>query len=118
MKHEEHEIQKAIIDWRDMQAIGNPIRLLYAIPNGGARGVLEAVRLKREGVLAGMPDLCLPVPNRLFSALYIEVKTAKGRVSPEQSERFEELLEVGNEVTVVRTAQKAIEVIQNYLADK
>ena len=35
--------------------------LLYHVPNGGKRNQKEAFNLKRQGVRAGVPDLCLPV---------------------------------------------------------
>jgi len=36
-----------------------PDIIIAAIPNGGDRTASERVRLHSEGVLAGMPDLCV-----------------------------------------------------------
>lgn len=72
----------------------------FAVPNGGSRNVREAVKLKRMGVKAGVPDLCIIWRRR---AILIELKTAKGRVSPEQNHRMEMLTIAGAVVTVCRS---------------
>ena len=118
MNHVEHQIQCAIIDWRDSWPIGNPRRLLYAIPNGGARSAITGAMLKKEGVTPGIPDLCLPVPRGGFGALYIEVKAPDGRLSPEQKAIGRLLLLERNAVLVVRSAQDAIDGINDYLGQK
>lgn len=59
--HEANE-QEALFRWTVFVRGRFPeIELLYHIPNGGSRNKLEAANLKRQGVKAGVPDLCLPV---------------------------------------------------------
>lgn len=75
----EHQLQIGIVNmlrrhWPDV--------IVYAVPNGGARSITEARRLKDEGVLAGTPDLALVLPNG--KAAFIEVKTPTGVLSSEQ----------------------------------
>ena len=53
-----------------------------AIPNGGSRNVLEAVNLKRQGVLPGIPDLVLLGPAG--TTIWIEMKSKTGKLSAEQ----------------------------------
>ena len=66
--------------------------LLYAIPNGGNRSVTEALRLKREGVKCGIPDICLPVARGGYFAWYGELKRKKsGSLSNDQQEVIESL---------------------------
>ncbi len=61
--------------------------LIAASANGGARNSKEAANMKREGVLAGMPDLQIFRAARGYNGLLIEMKTpatdnhAAGRVS-------------------------------------
>ena len=75
----ESEEQAAIFEWCAWNRGKYPeLELLYHIPNGGKRGKAEAARFKREGVKAGVPDLCLPVARRGFHGLYIELKAEKG----------------------------------------
>jgi len=54
------------------------------VPNGGRRDATTGARLKDEGVVAGVADLILLVPCKGYSALLIEMKTAKGRLSDTQ----------------------------------
>ena len=88
----ESEEQAAIFEWCALNRGKYPeLELLYHIPNGGKRSKAEAARFKREGVKAGVPDLCLPVARRGFHGLYIELKAEKGVVSAEQKKWIAEL---------------------------
>ncbi len=61
-----------------------PDVIIAAIPNGGNRTASERVRLHQEGVLAGMPDLCVLEPCGGHHGLFVEMKTATGQQSKEQ----------------------------------
>jgi len=50
------------------------LSLIHAIPNAGKRNRAARGRLKAEGMTAGVPDLCLPVPRRPYHGMYIELK--------------------------------------------
>ena len=61
-KRSEATEQERVINWARFYAKDFPeLDLLHHIPNGGSRNQLEAANLKRQGVKAGVPDLCLPV---------------------------------------------------------
>ena len=46
--------------------------LLFSVPNGGGRSsIAEAAKMKREGALAGVPDLVLPTPD---GVVFVELK--------------------------------------------
>lgn len=93
----EHEIQRAAVQWIRQ----NTPYLVYAIPNGGRRGLREAGRLKAEGVVAGMPDLHVPALR-----LWIEMKTATGKVSPVQLAIHKRLRADGDFVVVCRSVEE------------
>lgn len=84
----ESEIQQRCVRWFKTCTAGTIAPLLYAVPNGGSRYKLEAVKMKREGVTAGVPDLHLEVPSAdgMYSSLYIEMKTPVGTVQKSQRE--------------------------------
>lgn len=84
----ESETQQRCVRWFKMCTAGTLASLLYAIPNGGSRHKLEAVKMKREGTTAGVPDLHLEVPSAdgMYSSLYIEMKTPFGKVQKTQME--------------------------------
>lgn len=64
----------------------NPLRWLFAIPNGGDRNMSVAANMKAEGVKSGVADLCLPAPRRGYHGFYIEMKNATGTQSAKQKE--------------------------------
>lgn len=74
----EHQIQSAYFDRVRLHVKRYPeLKLCHAIPNGGLRNLKVAVKLKREGVLAAIPDVHLPVPRLPYSGLYIEFKSRR-----------------------------------------
>lgn len=84
----ESEIQQRCVRWFKSCTAGTIAPLLYAVPNGGSRYKLEAIKMKREGTTAGVPDLHLEAPSSdgVYSSLYIEMKTPVGTVQKSQKE--------------------------------
>src|SRR5699024_10256580 len=79
MRMTEHDEQVQLIRWAGLARGAYPaLRWLHAVPNGGARNIVVARKLKAEGVQRGVPDLCLPVPRGPYHGLYIELKRAGG----------------------------------------
>lgn len=117
-KKPEHELQVAIVN-RSMALAGEfpEILLLHAIPNGDFRGWGVGTKLKAEGVIPGVPDLCMPVARGGFHGFYLELKKSGGRVSDDQWEFMEALHEQGYFVRVTNHLQTALEIIQNYLME-
>lgn len=113
----EHEEQAALVRWAEFQRPKWPeLALLHAIPNGGHRHRVTAARLQAEGVRAGVPDLCLPVPRGGWHGLYIELKTRRGRPSREQRRWLDALRAQGYRAEVCRGWEAARAVIEDYLA--
>jgi len=102
----EHEEQSAFVAWFRYKYPGI---LIFAIPNGGYRTKVEAVKLKREGVVAGIPDLCVPKLD-----LWIEVKTRNGRLSKKQKEVIKYLESIGDKVIVAYGCEDAIKKIEEF----
>lgn len=89
--------------------------LLHHIPNGGRRDSVEARHLKEQGVKAGVPDLCLPVPRHPYHGLYIEMKTPKGHTSMEQKQWGERLSGQGYFWKVCHGWEAAVNLLEWYL---
>jgi len=109
MKHKasEHNEQVALV--RKLRGLGY---FVLAIPNGGKRDAREAKRLKDEGVMAGIPDLLLVLPDG--RSFWIELKTRKGgRVSEVQNQIHADLEELGHDVIVAKGAKDAWEQLQD-----
>ena len=81
----EHEEQRELVQWFRQTYPG--VRI-FAIPNGGARNLATAARLKAEGVSSGVPDLCVPAWR-----LWIEMKRAKGGVVSAEQKGWIQYLE-------------------------
>lgn len=109
--------QEALMDWANRESGRWPeLALLYHIPNGGSRNEIEAMRLRRQGVKSGVPDLCLPVARGGRHGLYIELKRKQGgRISPNQSAWIMALNAQGYAATVCRGFEDARDTICKYL---
>jgi hypothetical protein len=93
------------------------IENMHHIPNGGKRGITQAARLKREGVLAGVSDNFLPVARRGYHGLYIEMKPKKiyrSAVSKKQKRFLQSVSEQDYMATVTYGADEAINLIKWY----
>ena len=95
-----------------------PDVLIAAIPNGGNRSASERVRLHAEGVLAGMPDLCVLRRSKGFGGLFVEMKTKVGVVSKEQGCIAKQLNGEGYLCVIARSADEGFKIIEEYLDDK
>ena len=93
-------------------------RLIYHVPNGGHRHKLVAVKLKGQGVKAGVPDLVLPMARGGYFGLYIEFKAEPpfdAAVSPSQDAYIQALLDQGYLAIVCRGQVDAMEALRAYL---
>jgi len=116
MKHLESSEQQALFSWAKLMRPQHPeLSLLHSIPNGGKRNVREATRLKKEGALAGVSDIFLPVARGGFHGLYIELKVKGGKLSDNQKWWIEEVSLQGYMATTCIGWVKASEVIKGYL---
>src|SRR5574344_1769608 len=101
----EHAEQATLVQWL---AIAHPTVRIFAIPNGGWRGKLEAMRLQIEGVSPGVPDLMLPTPRGKYHGRFIEMKRTKGgRTSAEQKDWPEHLNAQGYRAVVCKGFEEA-----------
>ncbi len=130
MIHREDAEQKALIQWADLMRMPNKHCLypgakigdyLFAIPNGGARGRIEAARLVGLGVRAGVSDLLFSFPTMsapIKCGLYIEMKAAKphGKApSQKQKDFIEKMRQAGYNATVCYGFDEARQAIRNHL---
>lgn len=114
MRHDESRTQRECVKWFRLQ-YPQFARLLFAVPNGGARNKVTASVLKAEGVTAGVADLILFAPCGGFHALCIEMKTETGRQSQEQKEWQREVENQGYKYVLCRTFEDFYEMVVNYL---
>ena len=101
--------------------------LMFAIPNGAYKSQRARRMFKAEGLKSGVPDLFIPIPNKYYHGLFIEMKdapkilksvkksTSHTKVSVEQEVWLQELRHKNYEAVVCYGALEAIEAIENYM---
>jgi hypothetical protein len=92
--------------------------LIYHVPNGGHRHKLVAIKLKGQGVKAGVPDLVLPMARGGYFGLYLELKATApndAAVSASQHAWIRRLNDQGYLAIVCRGHFDAMEQIRAYL---
>jgi hypothetical protein len=118
----EHQIQSAFFDWaRNSEAVKlyPDLRWIHAIPNGGARHVVAAVKFKREGVLKGIPDVGLPCAGyydgNKYCGIWMEFKRKGGKQTPEQVEFFDFARSHNQLCLIFYDTESAIRAVSEYL---
>lgn len=115
MRHLESQLQQSCVNFFRYQypRVG---RLLFAVPNGGARNRNEARIMKGEGVTAGVADLILLVPKGKYASLCIELKTENEKQT-ELQKSWQELTEsAGNKYVICRNLHQFMTEIKIYMA--
>ena len=139
MNHLEDKEQAALMEWAVLTALPADIKLpspnqpmapklgdyLFAIPNGGKRGIIEARRMKGLGVKPGVFDLFCPIPLQGHHGLWIELKrplatfasfrAAVNMVSYQQVKWWKQMLACGYAATVCYGWDEARILLRLYL---
>jgi len=116
------------LEHREQASFINKLRCLkpqlndfhFAVPNGGRRDIGTAMKLKREGVVPGVPDWIMLRPNALYCGLLIEFKNpnGKGVVSKDQKRIMGSLGSVGYLCKIALTSEEAWSILCEYLEMK
>lgn len=114
---EEHNLQVACVKWFKLKY---PMfgKLIFSVPNGGTRNKREAVSLKEEGLLAGVSDLVIALPNKDNHGLFIEFKTPEGNQSPKQYEFMQSVRQQGYRYEIVRTFEQFVKVVNEQIGGR
>ena len=106
----ESVLQTACVKWFRLQY---PDLVIYAVPNGGSRNVREGQRLKAEGVLAGVADLVVLLPQG--KSLYIEMKVKGNRQTDNQKDFQKKAIALGHTYAVCYSFEEFQQVIENQI---
>jgi len=96
----ESQLQQQIVIWFKNEYQINGKGLIFAVPNGGTRNVLEAKNLKLTGSMAGVSDLIVLLNNK---CLFVELKIEKGIQSDVQKTFEERVKNLGFEYHLIRS---------------
>jgi hypothetical protein len=95
-----------------------PDILAFHVPNGGKRSAREGAKFKRQGVLAGVPDILIIKQKGSFSGFAIELKVKGGRLSPSQKERLQQFEGAGFKTLTTYSLDEFINEIDKYLKNE
>lgn len=116
MKSIEAQEQTALFEWANIYSNIYPdLELMFHVPNGGSRNKIEAANLKKQGVKAGVPDICLPVARGNYHGMYIEMKVGKNIPTDKQDKWLFNLNKQGYAVKVCYTWTEAADAIMKYM---
>jgi hypothetical protein len=107
MKRAEAAIQRQVFE--HYRARGEPNTFMFAVPNGGKRGLVEAVNFKREGVTAGVPDIIAIRDGEVFG---LELKAPKGKQSPAQKDVQRRMRDAGAFVGNAKGLDEALYILE------
>jgi hypothetical protein len=100
-RHEEADTQAAVMAFLAWALPADAIA--HHSPGEGKRTKGAQVALRRSGHRAGWPDIEIIWRGR---ALFVELKSASGRISPAQRDTHKRLIYAGAEVCVCRTREQ------------
>ncbi len=103
MNRPEQEIQKLL--FKHIRSRAMPGVFAFHCPNGGKRSKIEASIFKGLGVKAGIPDVLIFYRAQIFG---LELKAAKGRVSPAQLATMNDMEMAGARVAVACSLDEAL----------
>ena len=123
MRQIESSLQIACMRWLMLQ-YRDIWEVATAIPNGGQRPMRiingrlmcpAGVKLKREGVKAGVSDVIIFRATKKYHGLHIEFKTTTGRQS-ETQKRWQNKMEIeGYKYEICRSFEEFVKIIANYV---
>lgn len=105
----ESQLQQQIFIWFKNNYQINKKGFIFSIPNGGSRNILEAKTLKATGVVAGVSDLIILMPNR---CIFVELKTETGNQSDKQKDFENVVSDLGFEYYLIRSLEEFKSIIK------
>ena len=119
IKTSESEEQISLFRWAQIASAVKPeLKLLFHIPNEGKRTRYSGGKLLAEGLKPGVPDICLPVPNKMYHGLFIEMKAGRNKPTENQEFWLDALSAQGYCTVVAYGWVEAKTIIENYLKDR
>jgi len=108
----ESQLQQKMIIWFKNEYQINGKGLIFAVPNGGSRNILEAKNLKLTGQMAGVSDLIILLNNK---CIFIEVKVEKGIQSEVQKVFENKVSLLGFDYYLVRSLEEFKNIVNDNL---
>lgn len=116
----EEDEQTALFQWAEWESGVHPeLRLMFHVPNEGKRSMVQAAIMRRMGLKAGVPDICLPVPRGHYHGMFIEMKRQKGgNLGDNQKAWLDALTGQGYYCVICKGWEIAVKEIKAYLSEQ
>lgn len=114
----EDKLQIACKYWFDCQFPRLKL-LLHHSPNEGKlmQHDRDGAKRKAMGMRAGFPDFIFLHPNKFYSYLAIELKSAKGRQTEHQKEYQQSVENSGGKYVIVRSLEEFMDIVNDYIKE-
>lgn len=110
----EHDMQKAFFEWLNL-VHPEEDEVTFAVPNGVRCSKSQAVKLKAEGLKAGIPDVFMGVPRGTFPGLFIEFKIKPNKPSEAQKSKIASFKSRGYRCEVIYNIDDAMNLVNEYV---
>jgi hypothetical protein len=100
----EHRLQVMVMEHLRLRAVKDAY--WFAVPNAARRSLGLAARMKKEGMRAGVADICIMLSGG--RAVWVEMKTAKGRQTGQQAEFQKTCEALGHPYILAHSIDEAI----------
>ena len=104
-KISEHQLQVLVLDYIEREK-ATPDIFAFSVPNAGQRSLHMGVRMKREGLRAGVADIGVMLPKGRIA--WLEMKSHKGRQSIHQKAFQARCERLGHPYTVAKSEDEAV----------
>lgn len=88
---------------------------IFAVPNGGARHIVVAQKMKAEGQKKGVPDILICLPRQGYTGLAIEMKFHPKKQSPEQKQYQTVMTQAGWLYVLAYSCKEAVTAVGQYM---
>lgn len=113
----EEEEQIVAMDWLRLQH-PEVAECTWHTANERKCSYYRGYRLKRLGVLKGVSDIFMAWPIGKYHGAFIEVKSKKGRATPEQLEFLDRMFKKGYYTKLAYGADQVINTMKDYLENR
>lgn len=110
----EQSVHLVVMRWVRLQPKIAPYVL--HIPNESKRSPRYGKLLKDMGMRKGVADLFIAIPRNGYHGAWIEIKTDKGRATPEQKIFLEDMKKMNYHGCITHGIDETIKAIEDYLS--
>lgn len=110
--HSEKEIHLIVMQYVRMHDLLS--KLVLHFPNEGRRTLSHGALLKKMGMRKGVSDLLIAYPRHGYHGAWIELKTLKGKPTPEQKIFLDDMEAQGYYTKITYGLDDALKTIEDY----